>query len=130
MAHGRAEITRAVLEGCAFQLLRIVEDCGGPELREIAVVGGGAKSPLWLDIIADVLGTRLMVPQVREAGALGAAILAGVGVGVYADACQAAAELTRIDTTHVPDPARHVTYRRIYQRFVALEASVAQLYAD
>jgi len=129
LAHGRADITRAVLEGCAYQLLRIVEDCGGPPLREMAVVGGGAKSPLWLDIIADVLGIRLVIPQVREAGALGAAILAGVGVGVYKDARLAATKLTRIERAHDPDSTRHALYRRNYKRFVALERGVSPLYS-
>jgi xylulokinase len=130
MAHERADIARAVLEGCAFQLLRIVEDCGSPELHEITVVGGGVKSPLWLDIIADVLGARLLIPRVLEAGALGAAILAGVGVGTYTDACQAAAGLVNIERRHGPDPTRHALYQRIYQRFVALEKSVSPLYDD
>ena len=130
MAHGQADIARAVLEGCAFQLLRILEDCGSPELHEITVVGGGAKSPLWLDIIADVLGARLLVPRVLEAGALGAVILAGVGVGAYTDACQAAARLVSIERRHEPDPTRYALYRRIYKRFVALEKSVAPLYDD
>ena len=107
-----------------------MEDCGSPELREITVVGGGAKSPLWLDIISDVLGTRLLVPRVLEAGALGAVILAGVGVGAYTDACQAAAGLVSIERRHEPDPTRYALYRRIYKRFVALEKSVAPLYDD
>ena len=107
-----------------------MEDCGSPELREITVVGGGAKSPLWLDIISDVLGTRLLVPRVLEAGALGAVILAGVGVGAYTDACQAAAGLVSIERRHAPDPTRHALYQRIYKRFVALVKSVAPLYDD
>jgi xylulokinase len=96
LAHGRADITRAVLEGSAFQLRRILESCGLSSSSEIVAVGGGAKSALWLDIIADVTGLTLLVPRVVEAGALGAAILAGVGVGVYPDIREASRALVHI----------------------------------
>jgi autoinducer 2 (AI-2) kinase len=81
-----------------------------------------------LDIISSVLGTRLLIPRVLEAGALGAAILAGVGVGVYPDAFQAAASLVSISSSYEPDPNQHTLYRRIYKKFAALEKSVTPLY--
>jgi sugar (pentulose or hexulose) kinase len=109
-------------------LLRIVEESGSPEMPEIMVVGGGAKSQLWLDIIADILGIRLLVPRALEAAALGAAILTGVGVGVYKDVYQTAARLVEIEHTHEPNPTRKAFYQQIYRRFVALEKSVAPLY--
>ena len=128
LAHRRGEIVRAVLEGCAFQLRRILEQWGSNELGEIVVVGGGAKSPLWLDIIADVTGVTLLVPRVLQAGALGAAIMAGTGVGVYNSLQEAAERLVQVAGCHKPDAAQHEFYGRVYDLFLALEDRVAPLY--
>jgi len=94
----------------------------------MVAVGGGAKSPLWLSIIADVTGTPLLVPRVLEAGALGAAIFAGVGVGVYRGVQEAAAALVQIMGRHEPDEAQHEFYGRIYPIFLELEDKVTPLY--
>ena len=128
LAHGRGDIVRAVLEGCAFHLRQILEGLRPCDLEEMVAVGGGAKIPLWLDIIPDVTGVTLRVPRVLEAGALGAAILAGVGVGVYGDAQEAAENLVRIVGQHRADPVRHERYGRIYDTFLELEERVAPLY--
>lgn len=127
MAHGRAEVVRAVLEGCALHLRSILDGLG--PVDEMAIVGGGAKSPLWRQIIADATGVALLVPEVLEAGALGAAILAGVGVGVYPSVQDAAARLVRIVERRTPDGARHRLYTRIYQVYRELEERVAPLYS-
>jgi xylulokinase len=127
LAHGRGDITRAVLEGCAFQLRRILENSGAYGWEMVAV-GGGAKSALWLDILADVTGIALLVPRVLEAGALGAAIFAGVGVGVYPGVQEAAEALVQIVGQHEPNRARQDLYGRIYSIFLDLEERVAPLY--
>ena len=128
LAHSRAEIVRAVLEGCACQLRAIVEGLGSPPLEEMVVVGGGAKSGLWRGIIADVTGVTLLVPRVLEAGALGAAILAGVGVGVYRSIQMAASELVQIVERRAPDPTVHALYDEAYRVFAELEERLAPLY--
>ena len=129
LAHGRGEIARAVLEGCAFQLRRIADALSPSGLGEMVVVGGGAKGALWLRIIADVTGIRLDVPRVLEAGALGAAILAGVGVGVYPNVQEAAERLVLIVARVVPDAERRARYACLYDHFLALEDKVAPLYS-
>jgi xylulokinase len=131
LAHGRGEVVRAVLEGCAFQLRRILESSGSGrmnEMSEMVAVGGGAKSALWLDILADVTDIELLVPRVLEAGALGAAVLAGVGVGVYSSVEEAAEALVRVVDRHEPDGTRKDFYGRIYSIFSELEGRVAPLY--
>lgn len=127
MAHGRAELVRAVLEGCALHLRSILDGLGPVE--EMAIVGGGAKSPLWRQIIADATGVALLVPEVLEAGALGAAILAGVGVGVYPSVQDAARRLVRIAEQRAPDEAGRRFYSRVYQVYRELEERVAPLYS-
>ena len=129
LAHGRDDVARAILEGCAFQLRRIAKTLDLSGVEAIVVVGGGAKSPLWVQLIADVMGTPLLVPRVLEAGALGAAILAGVGVGIYGDGVrEAARRLVQIVERVEPDPSHHESYGRAYSLFLELERSVGPLY--
>jgi len=128
LAHGRPETARALLEGCAFQLRWILEERGLDDVGEVVVAGGGGKSRLWLDIIADVTGLVLRVPRVLEAGALGAAILAGVGVGIYRSTEEAAGKLVRMVGRHEADEERHELYGGIYSVFRELEDRVTPLY--
>ncbi|HEY1518507.1 MAG TPA: FGGY family carbohydrate kinase [Solirubrobacteraceae bacterium] len=96
--HELAHMSRAILEGCSFALRDIVDrfeamGLGGEEIR---VVGGGARSPLWLQIKADVTGRPVRVVRGETTGA-GAAMLAGVAAGFFADLPEAAARMVRID---------------------------------
>ena len=128
LAHKQPEITRAVLEGCALHIRSILDHLTEEPLREIAVVGGGAKSALWRGIIADVNGMTVMVPAVLEAGALGAAILAGVGIGVYDRVESASRRLVRIATRREPRPQLQRYYDRVYPVYVDLEGRMTDLY--
>ena len=93
--HSRGHLTRAVLEGVAFGLkdsFTLIAKAGLPDEYEVRVSGGGAKSPVWQQIIADVLGADLVNINTTEGGAFGAAILASVAAGAYShveDACAA-----------------------------------------
>ena len=93
--HSRGHMTRAVLEGVAFGLkdsFTLVDQVGLPEEYEIRISGGGAKSPVWQGIIADVLGAPLVNVNTTEGGAFGVAVLAAVAAGFYDDvasACEA-----------------------------------------
>ncbi|MBV9334817.1 MAG: hypothetical protein JO262_16730 [Solirubrobacterales bacterium] len=96
--HTRAHMTRAILEGCAFALRDIVDrfeamGLGGDELR---VVGGGARSSLWLQIKADVTGRPVRAVRGDHATSAGAAMLAGVAAGWFADLDEAAAQVVRL----------------------------------
>lgn len=128
LAHGRAQMARAVLEGCAFQLRAIIEsaDLGGR--KDLVTVGGGAKGALWLRIMADVTGMTLQTPRVLEAGALGAAIFAAVGLGLYRDVQEAAGTLVQIVEQYEPDGVQQAFYDRVYAVFTELEDRVAPLY--
>jgi xylulokinase len=128
LAHRRGDLARATLEGCAFQLRRIAESLPNDGIDEVMAVGGGARGALWLQIVADVIGIPLLVPRVLEAGALGAAIVAGVGIGVYRSAQEAAGRLVEVARRVEPDGARHERYNRIYASFIEVEERVAPLY--
>jgi xylulokinase len=87
-AHGRGDLIRSVMEGVAFNLKVIREALKGEDdsIRQMRAVGGGAESPLWRQILADVFGEAFQVPQLLEgANPLAAAVLAGVGVGLFPD---------------------------------------------
>jgi len=117
MHHGPELLSRAVLEGCSFALRDIVDrftemGLGGDELR---VVGGGARSPLWLQIKADVTG-RPVWPVVGDcATSAGAAMLAGVAAGFYTDLHEAAGRTVRLaDEPVLPRPQTAAIYDEAY----------------
>ena len=98
---------RAILENTAMVTkghLDLVREATGNQPEDIIFAGGASKSPLWCQILSDVLGLPVKVPAVKEATALGAAILAGCGVGIYKDMSEAAEKLVKWDTTYVPIP--------------------------
>ena len=94
--HGRGHMTRAVLEGVAFGLkdsFTLIDQAGLPDQIEVRISGGGAKSPVWQQIIADVLNAPLVNINTTEGGAFGAAILASVAAGVFNDVATACEEM-------------------------------------
>jgi xylulokinase len=122
LAHTRAHATRAVLEGICFGLkdsLAILHDLGiSPS--QLLVTGGGARSRFVRRLQADVFGLPVVTVNREEGPAYGAALLAAVGAGVFADlATAAAATLTRGEPEQ-PDPAAHRAYDEPYRRFRAL----------
>ena len=120
MNHGDAHLARAVLEGCAYALRDIVDrlDALGLADDEVRVVGGGARSPLWLQIKADVLNRPVRPVLAEEPTALGAAMLAGVAGGTFADFDDAVARAVAIAPEPiVPDAARVARYAEGYAAY-------------
>jgi xylulokinase len=119
LQHGRAELARAVMEGvvlaCYEAYLALLETGKAPP-EKLVLAGGGARSPAWRQIVADVFGlpvNRLVVP---EQSAAGAALLAGAGIGLF-DAGEAAQEWARYDPPIEPDSRRHARYQEILPIF-------------
>ncbi len=131
--HGRGHMTRAVLEGVAFGLkdsFTLVAQAGLPDEHEARISGGGAKSPVWQAIIADVLAAPLVNINTTEGGAFGAAILASVAAGVFEDvasACEAmiqTGEEVAVGANAAVYAERYEIYRSLYP---ALKATFARL---
>jgi xylulokinase len=123
MNHGRAELARAVIEGCAFALRDVLGrmDALGLSGEEIRVVGGGARSTLWLQIKADVTGRRVQPVLSAEPTAAGAAILAGVAAGTFADPADGVARTVRLAPRFLlPDPGTRDVYAERYAQYRAL----------
>ncbi len=118
--HGRAHLFRALLEGCTFAVRDIVDrlDEMGLAGEEIRVVGGGARSSLWLQMKADVTGRPVRVLATAEATALGAAMLAGVGGRIFGDLDEAVDRMTVLEpAAYEPDPATRDAYEDAYGRY-------------
>lgn len=120
--HDRGAMTRAVMEGVVLALrdgLEIIRGLGahGDDLR---AVGGGARSSTWRRLLADVFGLDVRRTVVDEGPAYGAALLAGVAAGVYADAADAMSRVRLREAVTQPDPARVAFYDELHQLFASL----------
>jgi xylulokinase len=129
MSHSSHTMARAVLEGCAFALRDVIERFVtlGLGRDEIRVVGGGAASDTWMQIKADVMGRPVHRVMVKEATALGAALLAGAAAGIFADLDDAVARsVTLADEPFVPSDANRSRYDEDYQRYRKLYYAVEE----
>jgi xylulokinase len=128
--HRRGHLIRAVLEGVAFSLrdtFTIFEELGVP-VEQIRLCGGGARSPLWRQIQADIYGHAVQKVQTEEGAAFGAALLAGVGAAIWESVDQACQAVVRVAGTIQPRPevadlmnVGYKKYRRIYAALRSLE---------
>jgi xylulokinase len=129
LRHDRGALTRAVLEGVAYglrdslELLRSV----GVDAQVGRASGGGARSELWLRIVASVLGLPLERTVAEEGAAYGAALLAGVEHGVFADAHEAVAACVRVRDRIEPDPDWQRSYEAGYEQFCRLYPTLRPL---
>lgn len=130
LRHTRAHMTRAVLEGVAYGLrdsLELMRAQGVP-IERVRLSGGGARSALWSQILADVFDTEIDTVNVTEGAAYGAALLAGVGSGIYPDVAAAAGAVVRVAGRVAPGPAAAV-YAAYYPRYRALYPALAGEFA-
>jgi xylulokinase len=117
--HTRGHVVRAILEGVAFSLrdtLTIFAELKLP-VESMRVGGGGARSPLWRQIQADIYGMPVEVLAAEEGAAYGAALLAGVGVGVWPSVDSACEATVRVAARIAPEPSRVTTMNRQYAAY-------------
>jgi xylulokinase len=123
MRHGQAHLTRSVLEGVAFgikDMFCLMRDAGLGAIEEVRVSGGGAKSLLWRQILADTLDAELVSVSTTEGAAFGAALLAGVGVGVWSDVDAACAQTIRTSGRVIPNNQTSEIYASLYEQYQRL----------
>jgi xylulokinase len=129
LRHGKEHMVRAVLEGVTYGLrdsLELMRDMG-VEVKQVRASGGGAKSPLWRQILADVFNSEIVLTNVTEGAAFGAALLAGVGAGVYEDVREACARTIRV-TDSVEPGANVSVYEDYYPTYRELYPALAPLF--
>lgn len=118
--HGTAHLYRAILEGIAFELrlhFEGVEAALQREIEQLTLMGGGSRSDLWCQVIADITGKNIHRATIPEATAMGAGILAAVGVGIYPNFQRANEAMTRPpETEFIPDQINHAQYTKVFQQ--------------
>ena len=132
MDTSRADMTQAVLEGVAFALRDSLEVAKslGIKIERTKICGGGAKSPLWKKIIANVMNIKVDVLEVEEGPSLGGAMLAAVGCGVYPDVETAGRKLAKVVDTVEPEPELAAKYEKRYQKFKELYPVMKPLFKN
>lgn len=124
VSHTKKDITRAVLDSLGYEMkinLTAIEQSTGQPVEEVRMIGGGAKTPKWLQIKADIFNRRVAVPTIQEAAALGAAVIGAVGTGSFESFGQAIRHMVHMKEVYVPDSAmvreyetRLAEYKKIY----------------
>ncbi len=128
----RAHMARAIIEGIAFQYPPSVDALRayGLDISELTVVDGEARSPVWNQLKADVLGFDVLVPEVTRAAGLGATMLAGVAAGVFSDLDEASGAMFHTRERYTPDPATHQKYAEIRSDYEKVYAHLDGAYRE
>ena len=128
----RTDMTQAVLEGVAFAIRDSFEVAKslGINVTETKICGGGAKSPLWRKMIANILNIKVSVPVTEEGPALGAAMLAAVGTGAYKNVEEAASHIVKIKETIEPDKEIAARYEKKYQQFKKIYPALKSVFDE
>ncbi len=128
--HTRAHLTRSVLEGVAFGLrdsFELMKAVGLVKIEQVRVSGGGAKSPLWRQILADVFNAELVTVNTTEGAAYGAALLAGVGCGIYSDTEAACDQTVKLTASTRPQAGVVEKYDQVYNIYSDLYPATKQI---
>ena len=115
--HGKSHVYRALLEGIAFEQRLLTEGAEASikaPIERLLVLGGGSRSPVWCQIIADVLGRPVEVVREPESTCLGAGMLAAAAVGIHPSITEAAAVMSATGRCYLPDPSASEVYERLY----------------
>jgi xylulokinase len=129
----RGDIIRAIFEGLGFQFLDILlslEAGLGIKADRIVAVGGAVRNDLWMQDKADVTGKPIEAPAIEEATPLGAAILAGIGAGVYRDEDEAWGRVRRPGRVYEPDPRAAAVRREGFERYRKLYPALREIHRD
>lgn len=129
LGHGRNHLMRAILEGVGYEIrtnLDIMQDLGIPT-AEMRVTGGASRSDVWMQIQADILNIPVITTEMEEATAVGAAILACKGIGIFKSVAEAAEEMIRINPPIKPLSEHREVYDRSYERYRELYAAIANI---
>ena len=120
LSHDRFDMARAVMEGVAFQVVWMMESFKTkPSKDGLKLAGGASKSPLWCQILADISGLPVRIPEVADLACVGAAILAGVGCGIYETAEEGYRRLAVAERVLQPNPEMVPVYAELFSRYKA-----------
>lgn len=132
LASIKGDLVRAVMEGAAYGLRHnmAVAEAAGFRANSVACVGGGARSALWNQIKADVLQRRITLPKAAIGAALGDAMVAAVGAGIYATVEDAVTNMVTPGAEFLPNPVHAATYDALYEIYLRLYPALRELFVD
>lgn len=118
LSHNRFHMARAVMEGIVFQIRMMLEKFDAqPSQAGILLAGGASKSPVWVKLLSDITGLPVRIPQMADLACVGAAVLAGLGAGLYATAEEGCKALSVAEKTVYPDPEATKMYASLYSQY-------------
>jgi xylulokinase len=129
MSTTRGHVIKGILDSVTYETKLSVDvmEKAGIAVRELRAIGGGAKSPRWLQTKADIFGKPVMAMDVSEAACLGVAILAGVAIQAFSSIEEGVAHMVKVRRVHEPDMDNHQRYMNQAQRFAQIYPTLAQL---
>jgi xylulokinase len=115
----RGDILKGIIEGITYYLREVVDSLPptGIKITHYRAAGGGSQSDVWVQTCADILGTPITRPKITEAGALGAAIMAGVGSGAFKSHEEGVQAMVKMEQTFEPDFKKHERYNCWYEKY-------------
>lgn len=129
LSHDRFHMARAVMEGVVFQIVWIMEQFSTKPSEEGLILSGGAsKSPLWRQLVADISGLPVRIPEVPDLACVGAAILAGVGSGVFSDTNEGYRRLAVSTETILPNIEKAGKFKQLYEEYKTRAAALGAVY--
>ncbi len=128
----RGDILKGILEGTTFHLKAAVESLRstGIQIADFRAVGGGSKSDAWVQICTDIMGLPFLRPRITEAGTLGAALIAGVGAGLFPTYDAGVEAIVHLGRTFEPGPSRQAVYERRFEKHRRLWPLMAECLGD
>ena len=122
-------IYRACMEGVAYEMRLNYEALAGSGIhfRKLHATGGGAKSRVWMQMKADILGLPITALKTADAGTVGSAMLTGIAVGLFTDLSDAAEHMVQETETYLPRPEMHEKYMQVYARYRQVYQAVRPL---
>lgn len=129
LSHDRFHLARAIMEGVAFQIVWTMNTFRAKPSKEgIKLAGGASKSPLWSQIVADIANLPVRIPATADLACVGAAIMAGVGCGLYPDAQSGYEKLAVADRVILPDQEKATVYKELFSQYQAFAACLGDMY--
>jgi xylulokinase len=132
LGHTKNDVIRALLEGITYQVRLGLENAGerAARIKEIRAIGGGAKSTFWVQLKADMYKKRIVIPAVLEGGSLGAAILAGIGIGIYSDAFDGVNRTYRQKAVYMPNERVATVYDKYFAVYKRLRLAMEPIFNE
>jgi xylulokinase len=129
VSHTKQDICRAVLESIAYDMRQNIHamESTGNVISEIRAIGGGAKTPKWLQIKADIFGKKIVTLRIGESAAMGAAILAGVGMGEFSSYSEAIDQMIKIDREYLPNDRLQTEYGERFDEYTLIYPALQKL---